>query len=63
VLWLFEGYRLEFLGKQTFVPGLWMAGLVFFAANCWILGIVIADVAAMRGPGASLARRGRKKNI
>jgi phosphatidylinositol glycan class M len=43
--WLWQGYKLEFLGQQTFVPGLWYAGLGFFAINCWILGVVVADIA------------------
>ncbi|KUI55807.1 GPI mannosyltransferase 1 [Cytospora mali] len=43
--WLQQGYALEFLGESTFVPGLWLSGLAFFLANCWILGIIVADVA------------------
>jgi len=34
------------------VPGLWGAGLAFFAVNCWILGIVVSDIGALgRGEG------------
>jgi phosphatidylinositol glycan class M len=44
VLWLQQGFQLEFLGESTFVPGLWGAGLLFFAVNCWILGIVVSDI-------------------
>jgi len=36
---------LEFLGKSTFVPGLWVASVLFFGINCWILGIVVSDIA------------------
>lgn len=43
-IWLQQGYELEFLGKSTFVPGLWLASIVFFAVNCWILGIIVHDI-------------------
>ncbi|ROV88474.1 hypothetical protein VMCG_10457 [Cytospora schulzeri] len=43
--WLHQGYALEFLGESTFIPGLWISSLAFFLANCWILGIIVADVA------------------
>lgn len=47
-LWLQQGYQLEFLGQSTFVPGLWLSSLAFFAVNCWILGIICSDVGAER---------------
>jgi phosphatidylinositol glycan class M len=37
-------YELEFLGRSTFVPGLWLSSLAFFLINCWILGVIIGDV-------------------
>lgn len=43
-LWLQQGYNLEFLGLSTFVPGLWLSSLAFFAVNCFILGIIIDDL-------------------
>ena len=43
-LWLWQGYELEFLGRSTFVPGLWGSGLVFYAVNMWILGIIVDDI-------------------
>ncbi|KAK4187459.1 GPI mannosyltransferase 1 [Podospora australis] len=43
-LWLQQGYELEFLGKSTFLSGLWGASLGFFLVNCWILGVIIGDV-------------------
>lgn len=46
--WLQQGYQLEFLGQSTFVPGLFAAGLVFFAVNSWILGIIVSDVVTAR---------------
>ena len=49
VVWLQHGYQLEFLGRSKFVPGLWQASLLFFGVNCWVLGIVVRDIA--RGVG------------
>ncbi|KAI0428902.1 glycosyltransferase family 50 protein [Xylaria sp. FL1042] len=45
-LWLQQGYNLEFLGLSTFLPGLWLSSLVFFAVNCFILGLIIDDLGA-----------------
>ncbi|KAL5600954.1 hypothetical protein BROUX41_005788 [Berkeleyomyces rouxiae] len=41
-LWLQQGFQLEFMGESTFVPGLWVASIIFFLTNCWILGVVLA---------------------
>ncbi|EFX02198.1 mannosyltransferase [Grosmannia clavigera kw1407] len=43
--WLQQGYELEFLGRSTFVPGLWLSSLAFFAINSWILGLIVGGVA------------------
>lgn len=43
-MWLQQGFDLEFLGKSTFVPGLWMASQSFFLTNAWILGIIVSDI-------------------
>jgi len=53
--WLQQGYQLEFLGRSTFVPGLFIAGLAFFVINCWILGVVVSDV--ILGVESSAAKR------
>jgi phosphatidylinositol glycan class M len=55
--WLQQGYKLEFQGEQTFVPGLWYAGMAFFAVNCWILGIVIGDVASVHQEPATTVHK------
>ena len=53
-VWLHQGYHLEFLGKSTFVPGLFAVSLAFFAINCWILGIVVGDVIEKESSGTSI---------
>lgn len=35
-LWLNYAYQLEFLGRNTFLQ-LWIAGVIFFVINCWIV--------------------------
>jgi hypothetical protein len=44
VLWLYQGFRLEFLGLSSFVPGLHVTSLAFFAVNIWLLGIIVTDL-------------------
>lgn len=53
-LWLHQGFGLEFLGQSTFVPGLWAASATFFAINCWILGLIVADIRGRGGDGHEL---------
>ncbi|KAL1297881.1 hypothetical protein AAFC00_006402 [Neodothiora populina] len=43
-VWLQQAASLEFFGQSTFVPGLWLASMLFFGINCWILGVVIGDI-------------------
>lgn len=31
---------MEFLGRSSFLP-MWFAGLLFFLANCLVLGVVL----------------------
>ena len=38
--WLSIAYRLEFLGSQVYLP-LWTAGMVYVAANSYVLAEVI----------------------
>lgn len=42
--WLHQAFQLEFLGKSTFTPGLWISSILFFLVNSWTLGIIIEDI-------------------
>ena len=59
-IWLQQGYELEFLGNSTFVPGLWLASMIFFLINCWILGIVVEDVRSQSKGGNVVPQRVEK---
>ncbi|KAJ7219442.1 glycosyltransferase family 50 protein [Mycena pura] len=39
-LWLYEAYKLEFLGQNVFFA-LWVRGLIYIVGNCWVLGGII----------------------
>lgn len=52
-IWLQQGFELEFNGKSTFVPGLWLGCLSFFLTNIWILSIIVSDVGSRQGRGSS----------
>lgn len=41
--WLQQGFQLEFMGVNTFFPGLWASTIGFFLVNCWILSIIVED--------------------
>jgi phosphatidylinositol glycan class M len=57
VVWLQQGYELEFLGKSTFVPGLWGSGLAFYVVNMWILGVIVGDVGRKGGRAAGVVKK------
>ena len=42
------------------MPGLWGAGLLFFAVNCWILGIVVKDIGSIGNAGGEEKGVGEK---
>lgn len=44
VLWIRQGYLLEFLGISTFYPGLFLSTLFFFIINCLSLALFVAYV-------------------
>ncbi|KAI9799918.1 MAG: GPI mannosyltransferase 1 [Piccolia ochrophora] len=48
VIWLQQGYQLEFIGRSTFAPELWAASTMFFIVNVWVLGVVVTDVGQRR---------------
>ncbi|OAA54991.1 mannosyltransferase [Niveomyces insectorum RCEF 264] len=53
--WLQQGFALEFWGRSTFVPGLWLSSLAFFLVNCWILGVIVEDVGGGGGGSGDAA--------
>ncbi|KAL8859703.1 MAG: hypothetical protein Q9178_003818 [Gyalolechia marmorata] len=53
-LWLHQAYNLEFLGLSTFVPGLFVGGILFFGVNIWVLGVVVEDIGGWRGSGGDM---------
>ena len=59
--WLQQGFQLEFNGHSTFVPGLWIASIVFFVVNVGILGVVICDTRTQgdRTPDGVVAKKAR----
>jgi len=62
-LWLQQGFQLEFLGKSTFVPGLWLSSLAFFLTNTWILGIIVTDIGARKLRHEKAAREPQKETV
>lgn len=44
VLWIREGYLLEFIGESTFYPGLFLTTMIFFIVNCWVVGLFISGM-------------------
>ena len=46
--WLYQAWRLEFLGVSTFWPALGVAGLGFFAVNAWMCGAFVEDLVVGR---------------
>ncbi|CCH45040.1 GPI mannosyltransferase 1 [Wickerhamomyces ciferrii] len=42
--WLFFAYKLEFLGENTFFPGLLLSSSFFFLSNNYVLGTFIDDL-------------------
>lgn len=50
------------MGKSTFVPGLWVASLLFYVVNTWILGIIVKDV-GIRPVSSAVGKEGVRGEI
>jgi phosphatidylinositol glycan class M len=62
-LWLQQGFQLEFLGKSTVFPGLWLASIFFFGVNCWILGVIVKDIGIGPAIASDQQAASRKKAL
>lgn len=62
-MWLGFGFQLEFLGRSAFVPGLMGASVVFFAVNCWILGVVVSDAFGVGGGEVGTGKRSEQVDV
>ncbi|KAF2007334.1 glycosyltransferase family 50 protein [Amniculicola lignicola CBS 123094] len=60
VAWLQQGYQLEFLGRSTFVSGLWLSSIFFFLVNVGILSVIIRDVKEKDNIAADLPAASKK---
>ncbi|KAL8909654.1 MAG: hypothetical protein Q9171_004959 [Xanthocarpia ochracea] len=56
-LWLHQAYLLEYLGLSTFVPGLFISGILFFAVNIWVLGMMVEDIGGWGYDGEKKIKR------
>ena len=59
VAWLQQGFKLEFLGESTFVPGLWAAGLGFYVVNMGVLGVIVGDMGTLDAKSGVEVEKGK----